>query len=127
MTDPRNPDWRNHPHWDHGATDPEPTAMDRMLERLAPHLRQAHLPRHPSASVALIIAGACHFLIVGGALADLVRMAAGGNGALLVAAVFLLGVMVLPGLALVLTGIWNLVLPLHRFVPRWYRRLRANR
>lgn len=126
MTDPGDPGWRNHPHWNHAATEPAATATDRLLAKLAPRLRRAHLPRHPSASVALIIAGACHFLIVGGALADLVRMAVGGGGALLVAAVFLLAVLVVPGLLLVLTGVWDLVLPLHRFVPRWYRRFQAR-
>lgn len=127
MTETPDPHWRNHPHWDHAAPEPAPGAIDRLLAWLAPRLRQAHLPRHPSASVALILAGVCHFLIVGSALAELVAMTAGGPGALRVAAVVLLAVMVLPGLLLVLTGVWDLVPPLHRFVPRWYRRFQARK
>lgn len=108
MTDRPDPDWRNHAHWDHGAAEPARSRTDRFLAALEPRLRRAHLPRHPGSSLLLVLAGTIHFLIVGRALADLAGMAAGGGRALAVVAWFLLAVVVLPGLVLVWTGVWDL-------------------
>lgn len=122
MNDRPDPDWRNHAHWDHGAAEPAPSRADRFLAALEPRLRHAHLPRHPGSSLLLVLAGTIHFLVVGGALADLAGMAAGGGRALAVVAWTLLAVLVLPGLALVLTGAWDLARgPLRYAAQRWRR------
>ena len=121
MSDRADPDWRNHAHWDHGSAEPAPTRTDRFLAALAPRLRRAHLPRHPGTSLWLIAVGVCHFVLVGDLLVELVFVAAGSNRALVVVAWVLLVVLVLPGVWLAATGVWDLVRgPLRHFAPRWF-------
>ena len=63
--------------------------------------------------------GTAHFVIVGGALVELAGVAAGSTRALVVLAWALIATLVLPGLALVLTGLWDLARgPLRHFATR---------
>jgi hypothetical protein len=100
-------DWSNHAHWDHSSA---PVASwhwrSPWLERW---LRRAGLAAHPAEPLALIALGLGHCLMIAALFIGL-----GGDRAVAVAAIALGAFAMVPGIGLLLTGLWDLTRPLRR-------------
>jgi len=97
-------DWHNHSHWDHSSAAPPPSRAPWTDARLKHLLRRAHLPVHPIGSLALIVVGTAHCVLI----ARLFQGAFGSDRATFVAVAAIAAFALAPGVGLVLTGAWEL-------------------
>ena len=101
-------DWSNHAHWDHSSA-PVPSWHWRNSPLLQRWLRRAGLAAHPAEPLALIGLGLLHCFMIAALFVGL-----GGVRAVAVAALVLGAFAAVPGIGLLLTGAWQLTLPLRR-------------